>query len=199
MMEPKHIDKLKWAVRLLALVLMIIVVWWLLFAEKDNHVAVAVDDGIDDTPAQIESIKSVGQWEFLSVSTEELVDTTRRRLLKDDQLVRIYYGTLRLGVDLSKASDGWLQTRGDTLVATLPKVGLLDPDFIDEARTKSFYESGSWTPRDRELLYQKARRQMLSHALTPQNLQSAQDNADQQFRQLFRAMGYNNIFIRFED
>lgn len=198
-MEPKHIDKLKWAVRLLALVLMIIVVWWLLFAEKDNHVAVAVDDGIDDTPAQIESIKSVGQWEFLSVSTEELVDTTRRRLLKDDQLVRIYYGTLRLGVDLSKASDGWLQTRGDTLVATLPKVGLLDPDFIDEARTKSFYESGSWTPRDRELLYQKARRQMLSHALTPQNLQSAQDNADQQFRQLFRAMGYNNIFIRFED
>lgn len=198
-MELKHIDKLKWAVRLLALVLMIIVVWWLLFAEKDNHVAVAVDDGIDDTPAQIESIKSVGQWEFLSVSTEELVDTTRRRLLKDDQLVRIYYGTLRLGVDLSKAGDGWLQTRGDTLVATLPKVGLLDPDFIDEARTKSFYESGSWTPRDRELLYQKARRQMLSHALTPQNLQSAQDNADQQFRQLFRAMGYNNIFIRFED
>ena len=198
-MEPKHIDKLKWAVQLLALVLMIIVVWWLLFAEKDNHVAVAVDDGIDDTPAQIESIKSVGQWEFLSVSTEELVDTTRRRLLKDDQLVRIYYGTLRLGVDLSKAGDGWLQTRGDTLVATLPKVGLLDSDFIDEARTKSFYESGSWTPRDRELLYQKARRQMLSHALTPQNLQSAQDNADQQFRQLFRAMGYNNIFIMFED
>ena len=198
-MEQKHTDKLKMVVRVLALVLVIIVVWWLLFAEKDNHVAVNVDDGINITPEQIESIRSIGQWEFLSVSTEELVDTTRRRLLRDDQLVRIYYGTLRLGVDLSDTREGWLQTRGDSLVATLPKVKLLDENFIDEARTKAFYESGSWTPRDRELLYQKARRQMLRHALTPQNLQSAHDNADQQFRQLFRSMGYNNIIIRFEN
>ena len=198
-MEQKHTDRLKTVVRVLALVLAIIVVWWLLFVEKDNHVAVNVDDGINITPEQIESIRSIGQWEFLSVSTEELVDTTRRRLLRDDQLVRIYYGTLRLGVDLSDTRGDWIQTRGDSLVATLPKVKLLDENFIDEARTKAFYESGSWTARDRELLYQKARRQMLSHALTPQNLQSAQDNADQQFRQLFRSMGYNNIIIRFEN
>ncbi len=198
-MEQKHTDRLKTVVRVLALVLAIIVVWWLLFAEKDNHVAVNVDDGINITPEQIESIRSIGQWEFLSVSTEELVDTTRRRLLRDDQLVRIYYGTLRLGVDLSDIRGDWIQTRGDSLVAMLPKVKLLDENFIDEARTKAFYESGSWTPRDRELLYQKARRQMLRHALTPQNLQSAQDNADLQFRQLFRSMGYSNIVIRFEN
>lgn len=52
------------------------------------------------SPTQVESIENIGQWEFLSVSDEELIDTIRRGLLGDDQLVRIYYGTLRLGIDM---------------------------------------------------------------------------------------------------
>ena len=40
---------------------------------------------------------------------------------------------------------------------------------------------------------------MKAHSLTPQNLQSAEDNADAQFRQLMKAMGYNNIIVRFEN
>ena len=40
---------------------------------------------------------------------------------------------------------------------------------------------------------------MLSHALTPQNLRTAQDNADAQLRKMFRAMGYNNIILSFDE
>ena len=186
------INILKWVTRALVLVVVILVLWWLLFAEKDNHIAIEVDDGIDVTPQQIESIRAIGQWEFLSISTEELVDTVRKGLFSDDHLARIYYGTLRLGIDMGRAQ---LEARGDTVVATLPRVTLLDPNFIDEARTKAFFESGSWKPAAREALYHKARRQMLAHSLTRENLQNARQNADTQLRQLLKSMGYNNITI----
>jgi hypothetical protein len=186
------INILKWVVRTLLLVVVILVLWWLLFAEKDNHIALEVDDGIDVTPQQIESIRAIGQWEFLSITTEELVDTVRKGLISDDHLARIYYGTLRLGIDMSRVQ---LEARGDTVVATLPRVTLLDSNFIDEARTKAFFESGSWKPAAREALYRKARRQMLKHSLTRENLATARQNADAQLRQLLRSMGYNNITI----
>ena len=186
------INILKWVVRALLLVVVILVLWWLLFAEKDNHIALEVDDGIDVTPQQIESIRAIGQWEFLSITTEELVDTVRKGLISDDHLARIYYGTLRLGIDMSRVQ---LEARGDTVVATLPRVALLDSNFIDEARTKAFFESGSWKPAAREALYRKARRQMLKHSLTRENLATARQNADAQLRQLLRSMGYNNITI----
>ena len=157
-----------------------------------------MNSDINVTPEQIQRIKAIGEWEFLSISDEELVDTVRKGLFKDDQLVRIYYGTLRIGVNLQHVKDGWIKTQGDSVSVTLPKVGLLDEQFIDEARTKAFYESGKWTPNDREALYHKARRQMKAHCLTPQNLKSAENNADTQFRRMMKAMGYNNIIIRFE-
>ena len=191
-------NNLELLVKALMLVAIIIFLWWLLIAEKDNHVSVEVDDGINITPEQIQSIRDIGQWEFLSISNEELVDTVRKGLFSDDQLVRIYYGTLRLGVDLSKTKNNWISAHGDTVVVTLPKVGLLDKEFIDETRTKAFYESGRWTARDREALYRKANRQMLSHALTKQNLKTAEANAEDHVRQMMKAMGFNTITVKFE-
>ena len=184
------------AVKVLALAVILLLVWWLLFAEKDNHLSLKTEEGINVTPEQIQSIRNIGQWEFLSISDEELVDTLRRGLITNDQLVRIYYGTLRLGFD---TKDVKIQSQGDSVMVTLPRVRLLDEEFIDEARTKAFYESGRWTADDREALYRKAQRLMKAHALTPQNLQTAADNADAQLRRMMQAMGYNNIFIRWND
>ena len=172
---------------------------WFCHQMKGSHVEIGSDDTIGDTPTQIQSIKAIGEWEFLSISNEELVDTVRKGLLKDDQLVRIYYGTLRLGINMHQARPHWLTVQGDTVTAILPKVGLLDKDFIDEARTKSFYESGRWTPQDREVLYCKAYRQMLRRCLTKANLQTAQDNAEAQFGKMLRSLGYKEAVIRFEN
>lgn len=185
-------EKLRLLIRLLTLVAVVTLLWWLLFCDKDNSLSLESDDLINPTPEQIQSIKAIGQWEFLSISTEELVDTVRRNLLRDDELARIYYGTLRLGFDMSDVA---ISTQGDSILLSLPRITLLDRDFIDEARTKAFHESGTWTARDREALYQKARRQMLRHALTPANIKAAQNNADAQMRRMMTAMGYNNITI----
>jgi hypothetical protein len=182
----------KITIAILAVVLLLAGFFWLRDLTKNDHFTVGSDTQIDVTPTQIMSIKAIGEWEFLSINDEELVDTTRKRLLADDELVRIYYGTLRLGVDMRQVS---ITARGDTVVVAMPRVRLLSDDFIDEARTQAFYESGKWSPREREALYQKAKRQMKRHALTPQNLQSAQDNGDAQLRRVMKAMGYNNINI----
>lgn len=180
-----------------AIIVVVLLAVWLYRSLGDARLEVGADDSIGLTPTQIESIKAVGEWEFLSVSTEELVDTTRKRLFSDDQLVRIYYGTLRLGVNMKQVEPGWIQQRNDTLFLTLPKVGLLDRDFIDEARTKSFFESGTWKAEDREALYKRAYRKMIAHCLTPANLSTAEDNARDSFRKMLRSMGYQNIEITF--
>ena len=171
---------------------------WFCHEIRGSHVEVGASEAIDITPTQIQSIEAIGEWEFLSISNEELVDTVRKGFFSNDELVRIYYGTLRLGVNMHQARPGWLTVSGDTLRAVLPKVGLLDRDFIDEARTKSFFERGRWTAKDREALYRKAYRQMVHRCLTDANLRTAEDNARAQFEQMFRAMGYKEIDLRFE-
>ena len=179
-------------------IMLIAVSFWLKNATKGDHVDFGTDTVIDMTPTQIQSIKAIGEWEFLSVSAEELVDTVRKGIFRNDELVRIYYGTLRLGVNMHHVKPGWLQANGDSVTVSLPQVGLLDKDFIDEARTKPFYEVGSWKPADRETLYKKAYRQMLSHCLTKENLQAAKVNGEAQFRSMMRSLGYKHVNIVFE-
>lgn len=163
------------------------------------EVSIESSDTIDITPAQIRSIERIGQWEFLAIADEEMVDTVRHRTLgRDDRLVRIYKGTLRLGVDLSRCTDGWIQTRGDTLAATLPPIQLLSNHFIDEARTRSFYENGEWNARAKEQMYWRAARQMRERSLTDANYRLAEDNAREQFTALFRTFGFKTVMIRFE-
>ena len=41
------------------------------------------------TPSEIESIRRIGQWEFMAINDEELVDTVRKGFFSDDHLVRI--------------------------------------------------------------------------------------------------------------
>ena len=73
------------AVAVLALILGI----WLIFSVKKTEVSVDVDQKINITPEQIESIKAIGEWEFLSIADEVMVDTLRKGIFSDDHLVRI--------------------------------------------------------------------------------------------------------------
>ena len=194
----KILTYIKIGVGLVIVVLLIAGFFWLRGATKNNYIDFGTSEAIDLTPTQIQSMKAIGEWEFLSVSTEELVDTVRKGIFSDDELVRIYYGTLRLGVNMQKVGDDWIQTSGDSITLTLPKIELLDKEFIDEARTKSFYERGSWKPADRDALYQKAYRQMLSHSMTKENLQAAEANASQQMHDIMRALGYQHVSVTFQ-
>ncbi|MBQ3767692.1 MAG: DUF4230 domain-containing protein [Prevotella sp.] len=190
--------KYKLAGILVAAIVALAVLWWLVSGISQSEVTLDVNQEIDLTPEQITSIEAIGEWELLAIANEELVDTTRKGFFKDDHLVRIYYGTVRLGIDMKNVEQGWLHTVGDSIVVTLPQPGLLDKNFIDEARTKSFFESGKWSHQDRDKLYQKAYRQMLAHCLTPENLRSARENGEALFTKMMKNMGYERVSVRWK-
>lgn len=155
-------------------------------------------DTIDLTPAQVTSIRKIGRWEFLSLQMEEIVDTTHSRLLlPDEELVRIYRGTIRLGVDMSKLPDNWFQSRGDTAIVRLPPIRQLNARFIDEARTQTFYESGTWSGRDRERLYRRARQRMLRRLRTSDAYRQAERNGREQVASLMRSFGFQTVIVSF--
>lgn len=186
---------------IIILFLIIIIGGALYWLNKDNTMNVATEEKTTLSPTQVESIEAIGQWEFLAINDEELVDTTRHGFFGDDQLVRIYYGTLRLGIDMKDVKEGWIQTdeKKDSIVCTLPPIRLLDNNFIDEAKTKSFFEEGKWTGADRQAMYDRAYAMMKKRCLTPVNYQTARRNAKQQFKDMFKTMGFTNVRIEFDD
>ena len=194
----KIVTYIKIGIALVVVVLLVVGFFWLKGLTKGDHITIGTDNRIELTPTQIQSMKAIGEWEFLSVSAEEMVDTVRKGIFRDDELVRINYGTLRLGLNMHRLQQGWIKVEGDSVAMTLPKIGLLDKDFIDEARTKPFFESGKWKPEDRDALYRKAYTQMMNHCLTQENLQAAEHNAEEQLRNMMRSMGISNVRITFE-
>ena len=193
-----QIHVIPWMITATVLVLVLVSIFTLVWLNKDNYINIEENDKIGLTPIQVKSIEDIGEWEFLSVSDEELIDTVRRGFFGDDELTRIYYGTLRLGVNLHEARPGWIKMEKDTITATLPPIRLLDNDFIDEAKTKPFYEDGSWSEKDKASLYHKAYRKMKERCLNTQNIKSAEQNASEQFDHLLRSMGFENVKVRFD-
>lgn len=154
---------------------------------------------IDLTPTAIREIRKTGQWEFITIDHQEIIDTVKYGFWGDDRLIRVYYGTLRLGLDLKDTKPDWVEARHDTLVVHLPQIRLLDNDFIDEARTLSFFEKGDWSHTDRAKLYRIATAKMTKKCLNEQNLLQARNNAAQHFAKMFRAMGFKIIRIKWQD
>ncbi len=164
---------------------------------QGDSVGIYVDQQHDNSLTQIIDVSAISQWEFLSIEDEEVVDTLLGGIFSDDYLVRIYYGTLRLGIDFAQITDDWIVGDKDSVYVTLPPITLLDQKFIDEARTKAFYETGKWTDKARAEMYDKACQKMLSRCMTSENLSAAQDNARRQFYHMLQAMGFKEINIRF--
>lgn len=176
-----------------------LLIWWAVSEVKDASLTISSDKTIDVTPEMIQSIRSIGEWEFLSIADEEIVDTVRKGIFSDDHLVRIYYGTLRIGINMHHVGPHWIEPHGDSVSVTLPQVALLDNDFIDETRTTSFYESGKWSAADREAMYRQAYAKMKANCLTPKNLKAAQDNAEAQMKNIMRSLGFRAVSVTFDD
>ena len=169
---------------------------WMVYGPGESNVVTTERvERVTLTPTQIKSIESIGEWEFLAVSDEEIVDTVSHGFFGDSELIRIYYGTLRMGIDLRQARKGWIRLEGDTVCADLPPVRLLGNEFIDEARTQTFYETGTWTAADRKRLYLKASRIMRQRVVNRDNLNKASQQAEAQMDKLLHARGFEHVRI----
>lgn len=150
------------------------------------------NEEINSTPNIVTEVKKIGKWEFLSIKIEELVDTTKGVLFKD-KLSAIYYGTLRYGIDCSKAESDWFTQNGDTVYARLPEVSLLDDYFLDEAATTTVFASGSFTSDDRRDMRERAIKRMLEKSEKMGYKETAQENAKEQITIFLHQLGIKNI------
>ena len=157
----------------------------------------AVDKPIAQSPEEIIHLRSIGQWEFLSVESEELVERHHTGLMSNRDLICIYRGTLRIGVDLRKLPEDWVEVKGRNAIVHLPQPSLLDENFLDETRTTVFMEQGLFRAEEREAMIAEAKNKMKQRALSTDNLSIARRNAESQFQKLFHAMGYEDVIVEF--
>lgn len=190
---------------LVAVTALVVIAAVLFFTKKDWTTGVDVGVSgtkIENTPQVVKKIKQIGEWEFLSVTTEELVDTVASRKIiglsigREKQLIRVYTGTLRFGFDTKEMADDAFAVIDDTLCVSLPEIKLLDENFVDEANTVAFYEDGDWSDADRQRLYEKAVRQMKESTVTQTNISKARANAIEQISALLEAMGVKRYKIK---
>lgn len=181
---------------IVVIVVIATLLWGLKKIIDTTHIGTVTQSTTISSPTSINSIKDIGEWEFLTINNEELVDTVRRGLIGSSELIRIYYGTLRLGINLNDTISGWLNAHGDTIDVVMPRIKLLDTDFIDEARTEAFYETGKWSPEEMNSLYKVAKKKMIDRCITKENIEIAQENAKAQMYNLLNGLGYNTINIQ---
>lgn len=60
------------------IIMAVVLIAWIFSSVKTSSVEISADQKIDITPEQIKSIKDIGEWEFLAISDEEMVDTVRK-------------------------------------------------------------------------------------------------------------------------
>ena len=190
----RHKLYIKTGAIIVAALLLLCAAVYIIHAFRSTNLRITENKKIDLTPLQIKSLERIGEWEFLAISDEEMVDTISKGFFGNDELSRIYYGTLRFGIDTKDAN---ISMEEDTVMVTLPKIKLLDNDFIDEARTKSFFETGSWNNNDREKLYKKAYKAMKARCLTKENTDMAEKNAILQMKNLFKSFGFEFVKVQF--
>ena len=158
----------------------------------------AVEKPIEQSPEEIVRLQAIGQWEFLSVEAEELVERHYSGLMSERDLVCIYRGTLRIGVDMRKLPSDWVEMQGRNAILHLPQPSLLDENFLDESRTTVFFEQGVFRPEERDAMRTEAKDKMKKRAMTTENLSIARRNAEAQFQKLFLAMGYEDVVVEFD-
>ena len=93
-----------------AVAAIIIAITYIYIGIKENspiHLEVERNTRIDLTPEQILSVRDIGQWEFLTINTEELVEWQRSRTLTTDRLTRIYKGMGGIGMEMRNVWEDW--------------------------------------------------------------------------------------------
>lgn len=172
---------------------------------RDTKVEAVAEEQIDQTPAVLDSIRSIGQWEVTSMDMNVVVDTIKKRWLGlvKDKVQRRYHGRLSLGIDLSKlpqANEACYTRDKDTITLILPDVCLLDTNFIDESRTETLVnedEEFSQQPEVRQAMMQRAKRRMMSDAMSPKNIAECKRQVTDQMSRRFQTIGYKKVVVAF--
>ena len=170
---------------------------------SSSSLTTETEERIERTPAVVDSIRSIGQWELASVELSVDVDTIRKRWigLVKDEVKRRYTGRLSVGIDMTQLQDSCYAVSGDTITVTLPAVRLLDTNFIDESRTRTLIadnEEFADNPQVKKAMLEKARRRLAAQGADSETVAECRQRAAAEVKERFSAIGYSTVVVVFE-
>ena len=188
---------------ILATVLLIGAWLWLRGVVNDSDITLsATDERAEMTPAVIDSIRSIGQWELSTVVLTTEVDTVQKRWLGlvKDHLKRSYTGRMSVGIDLTRLAPQCHTVEADTIRITLPDVCLLDSNFIDESKTRVIVSDSETMEHDAGIskaMLAKARQRMRHDGVTPDVLSQCRRRATDEITRRLTDIGYKKVIVSF--
>lgn len=194
----------------LGLIVGLIIVAVYYFSTNENS-----EKSIDDSPIQVEAIRTIAEVSTVSYKDEVVIDTvefysnsvdltnpmewpqlydkTVNRNIKR-RLTLIIKGEVKYGIDLSNDHD-FIEKNKDTLWLNLPSSKILDI-VISPSMTEVFHEQGDWSDGSRKQLEEMAKEQLRENAEKFGLREKANENAKQLFRKLLRTN--KEVIINFE-
>ncbi len=183
-----------------------IVVAWLLFFGGDNKPT------IEDTPIQIESIRTIAEISMVSYKDEVVMDSVEfetedysfydpRKYIDLYQrgvkrrLTMIITGEVRYGIDLTH-NNYTLTSNADSIHLTLPQPTMLDV-IIVPSKTEVYLEKGYWTDGERRKLESRAKEKFRLNAEELALKDKARENAERMFKKLIQ--DDRKLIIEFEN
>ena len=193
----KTYGKIKLAAVVVVCLIVMVAVLYMCHAAKSVTAGHQTEVVVTPTPVNLDSIRAIGQWAFLTVEMDEVVDTVDRGLFSSDRISVAYHGTLHYGIDVAEARPGWV-----TIVSVvLPPVKLLDYRFLDERNVKVYEGRDDMDfinkPTVRAALVRKAKAAMIRRGR--ENIPEARGKAEAEVRRIFSQHGYKKIVVSFED
>lgn len=197
--------KLKYYAVLVVLAIMAIIV--LFFVGKavvaTSAVDVKAEKRVEMTPAVIDSLRAIKQWELAVVPVKTVVDTVERKWMGivKNLISKKYEGRISIGVDLQKVSSISYTVNGDTINLVVSDVCVLDSNFIDETKTEVLRSDNDDFERRKEVrrdMLERARQKMLSEGVSPLVFADCRRRAASELTERFRCIGYSSVSVVFK-
>lgn len=149
-----------------------------------------------DTPSQIEEIRQIRELEVAHFDCEELYEYKREGRIYDDELTKVYYAKLKIGIDLREVKESDIEKDGKKIKITLPDVKLLNEGkILDFSRT--FSESGDIDNQLRRDASKAAEEWIVEKYVTEEVIQNGRRSVVSYIENYLRSIGYEEIEIRF--
>lgn len=167
---------------------------------------------IEDTPIQIEAIRTIAEISTVSYKDEVVMDTVEyssdeysfydprkywdlyHRSI-ERRLTLIITGEVRYGIDLTDGNYELRSTK-DSIYILLPAPKMLDV-IVVPSKTEVYLEKGEWKDHERRELESNAKHKLLRNAEEMNLEEKAKENADRLFRKLIHDP--RKIEIEFKD
>ncbi|MBR4265570.1 MAG: DUF4230 domain-containing protein [Bacteroidales bacterium] len=173
------------------LLLIVVVLLTISYFKCEAPVKIENQEIVDVSPTVIKQLQIRKEWCFREIAMEE---TSEIKGITGSLLKR-YYGVMRLGVKLDSINENYVQFYKNEQVLTiqLPKIEVLDDNFIDETKTETLVEN-AWTKFNNEELkrcFNQAKRKMIENNFTTKNIELAEDQGKTEIKRLVKSSGYS--------